>query len=105
MKTNKRVAIPFILSLSIYVLSYAILSSFGAYAPRAWGLSQQGMRPKWYAWAPPGFYNPATGEWMDTPMQMIYSPLLAADNCFWHTHYYPKDRDPQHPVVFPAFKR
>ena len=102
----KRAAIVLSFLLVIYVLSYAILSPFGAYAPAVWGLGQHGMRPKSYAWAPPGFYNPATGEWIHTPMRIFYAPLSVIDDRYWHTHgRFLEDGDPQHPVVFPGIKR
>ena len=98
----KRAAIALSIFLGIYVLSYVVLSSLGAYAPAAWGTN--GV--KWYAWAPPGFYNPPTGEWIHTPMRIFYAPLSIIDDRYWHTHgHFPEDSDPQHPVVFPGFKR
>jgi hypothetical protein len=97
----KRAAQVTSLLLGIYVLSYIALSLFGAYAPAVWGLN--GV--KWYSWAPPGFYDPATGNWIHTPLRIFYAPLSIADDRFWHTHYHPENSDPQHPVVFPGFKR
>jgi hypothetical protein len=94
---KRAVKVPGVL-LCVYALSYVVLSTFGAYAPAVWGIGQQGMRPKGYAWAPRGFYNPATGDWMHTPIRIFYAPLSAADGPF------PEDSDPTHPVVFPGFK-
>jgi hypothetical protein len=100
----KRAATFLSLFLAIYVLSYFILSLFGAYAPSAWGLGQQGMRPKWYAWAPLGIYDPATGRWLHPVLRIFYAPLSFADDRLWHTHgHFPEDSDPQHPAVFPGF--
>ena len=97
----KRAARVITLCFILYLLSYVALSPFGAYAPAVWGLN--GV--KWYAWAPPGFYDPATGEWIHTPLRIFYAPLSIADDRFWHLHYHPEDSDPQHPVVIPRFKR
>jgi hypothetical protein len=101
----KRVAKVLGVLLGLYVVSYALLSPFGAYAPSLWGLGQQGMRPKWYTWAPPGFYDSTTGEWIHTPLRILYAPLSFADDRFWHTHYHPENGDPQHQVVFPGSKK
>ena len=92
--------------LCIYVLSYVILTQFGAYAPSDWGPSQKGLRPKAYTWAPPGFYVPSTGKWRLSPTNpmIIYAPLWAADNHFWHSHIFPETGEPEHPVVIPNFK-
>ena len=102
----KRAAIPLSLFLGIYVLSYFVLSLFGAYASATWGLSKHGMAPKSYKWLPRGFYISATGEWRRAPL-FFYAPLFIADNYFWHTHggYFLRDGDPQYPVVVPNFTR
>ena len=93
----KRAATVLSLSLGIYVLSYVVLSSFGAYAPAAVGLN--GI--KWYAWAPVGFYSPTSSKWLHTPLRIIYAPLSMADDHFWHTHgHFPRESDPTHPVMF-----
>jgi hypothetical protein len=84
-----------LLLLGIYVLSYILLSSSGAYAPAAWGTN--GV--KWYAWAPVGFYSVGSGEWLPTPLRFIYAPLSIADQRFWHTHgYMPEATDRVHPM-------
>jgi hypothetical protein len=100
----KRASIVVSLIISSYVLSYVVLSSFGAYASAAWGRGQHGMRPKWYAWAPPGLYNPTTGDWPHPALRIFYAPLSFADDHLWHTHgRFPEDGDPKHPDVFPGF--
>ena len=98
----KRGATVISLCLGIYMLSYIAPSPFDAYAPASWGLN--GV--KWYAWAPPVFSDPATGQWIHTPLRIIYAPLSFADDRFWHTHgHFPEVGDPKHPVVFSGFKR
>ena len=98
----KRGRIAVVLLLGGYVLSYIALSSFGAYAPAAWGTA--GV--KWYAWAPVGFYEPTTGRWVHTPMRIIYAPLTFADDRLWHTHgHFPQDGDPTHPIELPNSER
>jgi len=99
----KRAAIAFNLLLGSYALSYAILSSKGAYAPTAWSLGQHGMEPRWYTWAPWGLYAPASGEWIRKPLLIFYLPLIFADNHLWHTHgYHPElSNAPMHPAIFP----
>ena len=101
---KKNLAAVFIL-VGVYVLSYVVLSSLGAYAPSRWGLGQHGMEARSYAWAPRGFYAPTSGEWIHTPMRIIYAPLSLADDYFWHSHYHPEDTDPTHPAIFTGFKR
>ena len=101
----KQAAIVLSLLLGIYVLSYVVLSRFGAYAPLVWGPSQEGWRPKSYHWAPPGFYVPSTGKWrsVGTHPIHIYAPLWALDNWTWHTHIFPEAGEPEHPLVIPNF--
>jgi hypothetical protein len=102
---KKRSALVLSVCLGIYVLSYVVLSSFGAYAPATWGLGQHGMQPRWYSWAPPGFYNPATGEW-HTRVQILYRPLWLIDDRCWHTsQQFPADGCRKHPAVFPWSSR
>jgi hypothetical protein len=89
-------------ALCCYVLSYCVLSVCGGYAAAVWGLPARG--PKWYRWAPAGFYDPATGEWR-MKVLAFYAPLEVADNYFWHTHgNNPEATDPQYPAVFPTYK-
>jgi hypothetical protein len=81
------------LSCGFYLLSYGVLSLFGAYAPAVWGY--RGWKS--YQWAPPGFYDPATREW-SRALTVVYSPLHYVDRRLWHDHEkYPDDRDPQYP--------
>ena len=89
-------SITVLLLLSGYLLSYIFLSSFGAYAPAAFGLA--GI--KWYARAPAGFYAPASDRWVHTPMRIFYAPLTMADARFWHTHgRFPGDGEPIYPEM------
>ena len=101
----KRATLAFSILACGYVLSYSVLSSFGAYAPARWGLGQHGMVARSYAWAPWGFYAPTSGEWVRTPLRIAYAPLSVVDDRFWHTHDHPKDTDLTHPEIFPGIKR
>ena len=101
----KRATLAFSISVSIYLLSYSVLSSFGAYEPARWGLGQHGMVARSYAWAPWGFYAPASGEWIHTPLRIAYAPLSVVDDRFWHNHDHPEDIDPMHQAIFPSIKR
>jgi hypothetical protein len=80
--------------LSLYLLSYAMLSWRGAYAPAAWDL--RGVM--WYGWAPAGCYSASSGKW--TGLQYLYLPLLLVDHWYWHTHSHPSDRDRVHPEIY-----
>lgn len=92
----KRVARVLMVLSALYVLTYAALSPFGAYAPVAWGLGKRGLIPKAYGWAPPGTYAPKTGEWLW--LEKFYIFAIAADRRFWHSKQDPDPEDPVHPI-------
>jgi hypothetical protein len=97
----KRIARVLVVLWVAYVLSYAAISPFGAYAPGIWGLARGGgWRVKSYVWAPPGTYDPKTGKWFW--LSSFYSPLMALNNRFWHEPCLPDPGVPQHPAVFPS---
>ena len=104
MTTKKRVAAFLGLVVGLYMLSYIVLSPFGKYAVSGWHLiGQHGPWPMDYHWAPPGFYDPVTGEWRQS-LVYLYLPLWTADGWFWHTrNFHPElSHSPAYPAVFPT---
>jgi hypothetical protein len=70
--------------ISIYTLSYLILSCNGNYIPEAYGLNNV----KWYVWAPKWFVS--KDKW-NIKLMIFYYPLLTIDNFFWHKTLYRMD--------------
>ncbi len=76
---EKTTAIAVICLLGLaYVGSYVVLSSSGRFEPTIIGLN--GV--KRYGWAPQGF---VTGFKWNRTLMLIYFPLHALDERFWHT--------------------
>src|SRR3954469_24753330 len=90
--------IPAGVCLGLYVLTYLVFSPFGAYAPSILGLNG----PKFYHWAPPGFYDPVREKWIHPELRIFYAPLDMIDHRIWHNHRFPEATDPSYPVPTPA---
>ncbi|HEX2749263.1 MAG TPA: hypothetical protein VHM91_14745 [Verrucomicrobiales bacterium] len=83
----KRIVLTLVVIFALYILGYAVLSRFGAYAP----IARSPDYVKWWEWAPKGTYEQKTGGWLW--LHEFYSPLIVADLRYWHTKRHPDEGD------------
>jgi len=86
------VTMALVIPLTLYFLSYFVLTSFGIYAVGCTGL---GMRnggtvvvAKWYVWYPRGFvkFNTRGMPAINAYIMALYAPLYYFDLNYWHEY-------------------